>query len=96
MTAIFGYAPEQIIGTPVTKLLSINSPLKNGDEFRQYIEGGQATRDWDAAELGFTHSDGGEFPAEVSVDEMWVDRRRACLLFIRNITARKQTEFFKD
>ena len=92
VTAIFGYAPEQIIGTPVTQLLSKNSPSKNGDQFRQYMEGGQATRDWDAAELAFSHSDGGEFPAEVSVDEMWVERRRACLLFIRNITARNQTE----
>ena len=92
VNAIFGYAPEQLVGTPVTKLLAEKSPLKHADEFRQYIEGGQATRDWDATELAFTHSDGEVFPAEVSVDEMWVDRRRACLLFIRNITTRKQTE----
>ena len=89
---VFGHTAEQLTGSAFTSRLAKTSPTAQSDAFRRYIDGGQSTRDWDAAELIFTHADGTDFPAEVSVDEMIVERRRACLMFIRNIAARKQTE----
>ncbi len=92
---VFGRTAEELTGMTFTGLLAkavSSAPSTQTDAFRQYIDGGQSTRDWNAAELTFAHADGTDFPAEVSVDEMTVDRRRACLMFIRNIAARKQTE----
>ena len=92
VNVVFGRAPETLLGSAITALLAEKTPATHAKEFRHYLEGGQANRHWDAVELMFTHGDGSEFPAEVSVDEMKVDDRRACLLFVRNISARKQTE----
>ena len=89
---VFGRTAEALTGSAFTGLLAKTSPTAQSNAFRQYIDGGQSTHDWNAAELIFTHDDGTDFPAEVSVDEMMVERRRACLLFIRNIAVRKQTE----
>ncbi len=90
--AVFGRSAETLTGTTLTALLAKSTPTADSDTFRRYIDGGESTRNWIAAELMFTHQDGTDFPAEVSVDEMTVDHRRACLMFVRNITARKQTE----
>jgi PAS domain S-box-containing protein len=90
--AIFGRAPESLLGTAITALLAEKTPSAPAEEFRRYLDGGQAERDWDAVELIFAHGSGHAFPAEVSVDEMRVEDRRVCLLFVRDIAARKQTE----
>jgi PAS domain S-box-containing protein len=92
VNAVFGRTPDQLTGAAITQLLAENAPSAQSEAFRRYIEGGQTTRDWDATELTFTRGDGGVFPAEVSVDEMHVENRRACLLIVHNIAARKQTE----
>ena len=89
---VFGRPAAQLTGMPLAQLLAQTSPPADAATFRQYLEGGASTHGWNAVELTFSHGDGTAFPAEVSVDEMTVERRRACLLFIRNITARKQTE----
>lgn len=90
--AVFGRNPESLLGTTIAALLAHKTVDVSTDEFRQYLEGGETQRDWVAVELMLVRGDGVEFPAEVSVDEMKVDNRRACLLFIHNISARKQTE----
>jgi PAS domain S-box-containing protein len=90
--AVFGRSAEQLTGVPLSQLLARSSPATDVEAFHQYLEGRAATRDWNAAELTFTHGDGTSFPAEVSADAMTVENHHACLLFIRNITARKQTE----
>ena len=89
---VFGRSAEQITGTALTALLANTTSSAQTDAFRLYIDGGQSTRDWNAAELTFTHHDGTDFPAEVSIDEMIVEGRRSCLMFLRNIATRKQTE----
>ena len=90
--AVFGRTAEALTGATLTTLLAKTAPTVESDAFRRYIDGGESTRSWIAAELMFTHQDGTDFPAELSVDEMTVDHRRACLMFVRNITARKQSE----
>lgn len=89
---VFGRSAEQITGTALTALLANTTSSAQTDAFRLYIDGGQSTRDWNATELIFTHHDGTDFPAEVSIDEMIVEGRRSCLMFLRNIATRKQTE----
>ena len=90
---VFGRDPQSLLGTPITALLEQTAtPAGNTEEFKRYVEGGVTQRRWSAVELAFTRGDGSAFPAEVSVDEMTVDKRRACLLFVRDISARKQTE----
>ncbi len=89
---VFGRTPESLLGTPVAALLADSAQSAHAGEFRRYLEGGQAERDWNAVEVTFRHHGGRAFPAEVSVDQMQVDNRRVCLLFVRDISARKQTE----
>ncbi len=89
---VFGRSLEQLTGVPLAQLLARSSPAADVEAFSQYLEGGISKRDWSAAELTFTHGDGTVFPAEISVDAMTVENHHACLLFIRNITVRKQTE----
>ena len=92
VVSVFGRTPDTLLGTAITALLAAKAPAAHAEEFQQYLEGGQAKRDWTAVELMFVHSNNYEFPAEVSVDEMTVDGHRACLLFVRDISARKQAE----
>lgn len=89
---VFGRDPQALLGTAVTALLAPDTPAADAAEFGRYVEGGDAERRWDAVELAFTRGNGTACPAEVSVDDMTVDRRRACLLFVRDISARKQSE----
>ena len=89
---VFGRLPDSLLGTSITALLAQDATTTEAQAFRDYLEGGQPERDWNAVELSFTNGNGSTFLAEVSVDEMTIENRRACLLFVRDISARKQTE----
>lgn len=91
-STLFERPAAQLTDTPIAKLLADTSPPAQTEAFRQYVEYGLNSRGCNATELTFARGEAGEFPAEVSVDEMTVENRRACLLFVRNITARKLTE----
>ena len=89
---VFGRAPDKLAGTSLHQLLAKSVSRTQAEGFRQYIDHGESAQDWVEAELTFTRDDGSEFLAEVSADEMTIENRRACLLFVRNIAARKQSE----
>lgn len=90
--SVFGRDPQALLGTPITSLLAEGGAGDNADEFQRYVEGGPSQGRWDAVELTFTRGDAAAFTAEVSVDEMTVEDQRAFLLFVRDISQRKQTE----
>lgn len=90
--SIFGREPKAVIGTALTKLVGTSGQAERLQAFRAYMEGAESTLTWNAAEIYFVHENGSEFPAEVSIDEMLVDGRRICLLFVHNIAARKRSE----
>ena len=87
VSAVFGRDPQSLLGTLVTALLA-QQTAPDAQELQCHLEGSEVQRDWNAVELAFTRADGTPFPAEVSVDDMVVDRRRAYLLSVRDVSAR--------
>ena len=92
-----GRAADSLTGVPIMELIAARTPAENRKVFRQYLEGGgeqQQAEHTERAEmeLVFTRADGHEFPAEVSIGSMMLERQRTRLLLVHNITARKQTE----
>ena len=89
---IFGREPQALTGTSFTALLAGSTSAAGNFELAQYFnaDGGKAA--WRETEMQFMRPGGQVFPAEVSATEMTVDGQRALLLFIHDITVRKQTE----
>lgn len=92
-----GRAADSLTGVPIMDLIAARTPAENRKVFQQYLEGGgeqQQAEHGERAEmeLVFTRADGHEFPAEVSIGSMMLERQRTRLLLVHNITARKQTE----
>ncbi len=93
VTAIFGRTPDALTGMEILPLLSPGAREGRGDTLRQFLETcRKPDGDWDLLETRFVHAQGHEFPAEVSAAEMQVENHRAYLVFIRDITARKQAQ----
>ena len=89
---MFGREPGALIGMPFVKLLSDTTAATGNTELRHYFSTHETKASWREAEMYFKHADGREFTAEVSATEINVDNQRTLLLFIRDITARKNTE----
>jgi PAS domain S-box-containing protein len=89
---MLGHAAPALAGMPAQALLAQAASAEGSDAFRQYIADDLETPGIDTLELTLARADGREFHAEVSMGEMTVEGRRACILFIRDISARKQTE----
>ena len=86
VTAVFGYTPEQLIGTEAWLLRAPESREASIAGFRNYLATGVRGRDWSLGEMKCLRRDGREFQAEVSIAEMEIEGRRAFLYFTRDIT----------
>ena len=90
---VFGRAPDDLTGMEMLPLLAARTREGRGASFRQFMDACKnQSGDWNRIEMRFMHTDGREFPAEVSAAEMQIEGRRAYLVFIHDITARKQSE----
>jgi len=89
---IFGYAPKDLIGKPLTVLMpevlrpacQQGSPLDSSTENRQL--------NWQGIELVGLRKDGQEFPLSVSLGESSSNGHRVFTAFIRDITDQKRAE----
>lgn len=91
-TDMFGRTAAQLVGASFAELMANVSPVSGNVELTHYFKSSETKTVWRETEMQFRHADGREFPAEVSASEMNVDNRRTLLLFIHDITARKNTE----
>jgi two-component system sensor histidine kinase/response regulator len=90
---VFGRAPEALTGAEILPLLAARTREGRDASFRQFLEAcKKQSGDWDRIEMRFIRADGREFPAEVSAAEMQIEGRLAFLVFVRDITVRKQSE----
>ena len=78
---MFGYAPADVIGAPITKL------LPEAEHLFTENPGGAAP-----AQTKGRRKDGSTFPAEVSVTEARLDTNRLVTVIIRDTTQRKRYE----
>ncbi len=90
---IFGRSPQALKGEAILPLLPPHVREGRGDTFQHYLDSCKRPNgDWSLIETRFLHARGHEFPAEVSAAEMQVENKRVFLIFVRDITVRKQTE----
>jgi len=93
---IFGYRREEVLGHPISELMSETSWKANIGLIQKYLGSGKATIPGRTFELTGKRKGGAEFPAEISYFS-W--KTQAGLFFtsiMRDITERKQVEEMKN
>src|SRR5467141_319576 len=91
-TRVFGYAPEELIGKPLTILMPEFLRKLHEAGFKRYLATGQRHINWQGTELVALRKNSEEFPVEVSFGELAINGRRLFTGFIRDITERKHAE----
>jgi len=89
---IFGFQASELIGQPLTVLMSERLRDHHLQGLRQYMRSGIRRLNWSAAELIGRRKHGEEFPVEVSFGEVTSGEKHFFIGFIRDITKRKQAE----
>ena len=89
---IFGYAPSELIGKPLTVLMPEFLRKLHEQGFSRYLATGQRHINWQGTELTALRKNGQEFPVEISFGELSRDGHKVFTGFIRDISERKQAE----
>lgn len=89
---IFGYAPGELIGQPLTMLIPQRLRERHNKGIQRYLASGVRHLSWEGAELpGLTRA-GEEIPLEIAFGESMQDGRHIFAGFIRDIRQRKEAE----
>src|SRR4029077_5681098 len=86
----FGYACAQVIGKPMSKLLSLGEGHREG--LKRYLATGKGPVVDPRIEITAMRADGSEFPVELSITRIPVDGPPVFTAFVRDITQRKRAE----
>lgn len=86
--AVFGYAPEELVGQPVEMLMPERSRIPHRTHRRRYLQHLQPRLMGSGLELVGLRKDGGEFPIEVSLSPVETDRGVLVVCAVRDITDR--------
>ena len=89
---VFGYAPEELVGKPLSTLQPERLAQSHRVEIQSYLQTGVKTLLWRGTETAGLRRDGVEFPIEVSFSDMLLNDQRRIVGFIRDITERKLAE----
>ncbi|UPV76563.1 PAS domain S-box protein (plasmid) [Halorussus limi] len=89
---VFGYAPEELVGEPLTTVVPEHLRQSHIDAFRRYQETGERTLDWDYVEMPGRHREGHEVPLSLSFREVTYDGHRFFSAIVRDVTERKRAE----
>lgn len=89
---LFGYAPEELLGRPVTTLMPERLQSAHVDSFERYLSTGERTVDWNYVEFPGRHRDGHELQLSIAFRETEWGGKRVFTGFIRDVTRRKERE----
>jgi len=90
---IFGYAQNEIIGKPVTVLLSPDTQTQYRDEIQYYLHSGhRGSVGIRGQEVVASRKNGEQFPMELSASEMELKEQRFFVAIVRDVTERKLVE----
>jgi PAS domain S-box-containing protein len=89
---LFGYAPSELIGQPLTMLMPEYMRELHKSGLRRYLNTRQRHANWGGIELTGLRKNGEEFPVEISFAEVIKNGRHIFTGFVRDITERKQAE----
>lgn len=91
--AIFGYMAEEVVGNPLTVLMSEDSRSIHPAEVDKFSEEDVTARNMDSRRnITGQRKDGSIFPAEASISKMVVNGETFYTAFFRDITERKAME----
>lgn len=91
-TAIFGYRPEEILGTSFTRLIPDRDHEAHARAFSELVAGGRSHLFDGTNEIAGLRMDGREFPLEVSLSSWTTQRGRYITSIMRDITERRHLE----
>ena len=89
---IFGYAPEELIGSKLTRLMPEHLRPLHEAGIARYLNTGQRRLDWQTIRLTGEHRDGYEIPIEVSFGEYKQQHKHFFVGIIRDISERKRLD----
>jgi len=92
VATVFGYAPSELIGKPLTILMPEYMRKLHEGGFKRYLTTGQRHINWQGTELVAIRKNREEFPVEVSFGELTRDNHKVFTGFLRDISKRKQAE----
>lgn len=90
--AIFGYPSEELVGSPITRLMPDDRAEEHVAGLASYLRTGVRSIDWAHAEFRAKRADGELFPVEISFAEFTVGDERFFTGIIRDVTGRRDTE----
>ena len=86
---IFGYAPEEIVGRPLTTLVPERLRAAHDAGIARYLRSGRRNIPWTGIELPALTKDGREIPVEISFGEFVEENgRRVFSGFVRDVSER--------
>ncbi len=93
VSRVFGRSAADLTGADVLPLLAPRMLQGRGETFQRFLDTCEKKDgNLSGIEMHFVHADGREFPAEISAAEMQIEDRKAFLVFVHDITARKQQQ----
>jgi PAS domain S-box-containing protein len=87
--ALFGYSPSELVGEPLTALMSEETAARHREGFERYLRSRERTIDWTGVELVGQHREGHEVPVSVSFSEFVVDGERFFTGILRDVSERR-------
>ncbi len=93
---IFGFAPDEITGKPMTMLMPERLRNSHLTAMKRHIRTGKRNIKWEAVELPGLHKAGNELPLEISYGEFIKGERYFFTGIVRDISDRKQAEKEKE
>ena len=88
---IFGYSAAEMIGQPLTMLMTEEKRREHSAGFARYVSTGRRNRNWKSIEVEARRKNGLNFPLEISFGE-YNGGRRFFIGIARDITKRRQAE----
>ena len=90
--SVFGYAPDEVVGEPVTMLIPERFREEHTRAFRRYVETGERTVDWTSLDFVGLHRDGSELSLSVSFGEFVRDDQHYFTGIVRDVSAQQARE----
>jgi PAS domain S-box-containing protein len=89
---LFGYAPDELAGKPLSLLQPEPSQAAHQAAVRRYLDTRVRTLDWGGTEVTALHRDGSSIAVEIVFSELRLEGERLFVGFLRDIGKRKEAE----
>ncbi|MFW6382709.1 MAG: PAS domain S-box protein [Haloferacaceae archaeon] len=86
---LFGYAPEELVGEPLSTLIPEEFVAPHDAGFERYLETGERSIDWGNVEFPGQHRDGSTLPLSIAFGEVGYEGTRYFVGILRDVSERE-------